>query len=56
MTATIRPWLRTDYADGAAIEFGRPLGVMRLASDDTGSLELQLSRYGTVTLEFVEAF
>lgn len=56
ITATIRPLLRADYADGAAIEFGRPLGVMRLASDDTGSLELQLSRYGTVTLEFVEAF
>ncbi len=30
--------------------------VMRLASDDTGAMELQLSRYGTVSVELVEAF
>jgi len=52
----IRPWLRSDYEDGAVIEFGRPLCQMRLASDDTGAMELQLSRYGTVTLDLVEAF
>jgi hypothetical protein len=29
---------------------------MRLASDDTGAMELQLSRFGTVTVDLVEAF
>lgn len=52
----IRPWLRADLGAGARIEFGRPRGAMRLASDDTGAMELQLSRYGTVTLDLVEAF
>ncbi len=33
------------------VEFGRPVGRMRLASDDTGALALQLSRTGTVTFE-----
>lgn len=51
-----RPWLREDVAAGTVIEFGRPVGTMRLASDDTGAMELQLSRFGTVTLDFVEAF
>lgn len=52
----IRPWLRADYGAGTMIEFGRPLSTMRLATDDTGAMELQLSRYGTVTLDLVEAF
>ncbi|KNY21601.1 hypothetical protein AKJ13_15215 [Methylobacterium sp. ARG-1] len=52
----IRPWFRADYAAGTPIYFATPVGVMRLASDDTASLELQLSRYGTVTVELVEAF
>lgn len=51
-----RPWLRSDYPTGTVIEFGKPLATMRLASDDTGAMELQLSRYGTVTLDLVEAF
>ncbi len=56
MTLAIRPWLRAAYPDGDAIEFGRPVCTMRLASDDTGAMELQLSRLGTVTLDLVEAF
>lgn len=56
INVTIRPWLRADYDDGTAIEFGTPQGIMRLASDDTGAMELQLSRYGTVAVDLVEAF
>lgn len=52
----IRPWLRTDLPAGTPIAFGAPVGTMRFASDDTGALDLQLSRYGTVTLDLVEAF
>lgn len=52
----IRPWLRADYAAGTRIEFGTPHCAMRLASDDTAAMELQLSKYGTVTLDLVEAF
>jgi hypothetical protein len=51
-----RPWARSDYLAASLIEFGRPVCTMRLASDDTGAMELQLSRFGTVTLDFVEAF
>lgn len=51
-----RPWLRANYAAGTPVEFGRPKGLMRLASDDTGAMELALSRFATVTLDFVEAF
>lgn len=52
----IRPWLRADYAAGTPVEFGRPKGLMRLASDDTGAMDLALSRFGTVTVELTEAF
>lgn len=52
----IRPWLRLDCPATTLIEFGRPICTMRLASDDTGAMELQLSRFGTVTLDLVEAF
>jgi hypothetical protein len=56
LTVGVRPWLRGDYAAGTPIEFAKPFGTMRLASDDTGAMELQLSRYGTVTVDLVEAF
>jgi hypothetical protein len=55
ITLSIRPWTRADYAAGAAVEFGRPVCRMRLASDDTGDLALQLSRMGSATFDFVEA-
>ncbi|WP_342163084.1 hypothetical protein [Methylobacterium sp. SD21] len=51
----IRPWTRADYAAGAPVEFGRPVCRMRLASDDTGALQLQLSRTGSVSLDLIEA-
>lgn len=51
-----RPWTRADYVAGTAVEFGRPACLMRLASDETGSMELALSRFATVTLDLVEAF
>lgn len=50
----IRPWTRAAFAAGTPVEFGRPVGRMRLASDETGALMLQLSRTGTVTFDFVE--
>lgn len=53
---SVRPWLRADYSAGTAVEFGRPVCPMRLASDDTGAMQLDLSRFGTVTLDLVEAF
>lgn len=49
----IRPWTRDAHAAGTPVKFGRPTGRMRLASDDTGAL--QLSRFGTVSLDLVEA-
>lgn len=56
VAVAIRPWLRADHAAGTPVEFGRPRGTMRLAADDTGALELQLSRLGTVSLDLVEVF
>lgn len=51
-----RPWLRADVPAGASIEFGQPRSTMRFATDDAAAMELQLSRFGTVTVDFVEAF
>ena len=53
---TFRPWLRAATPAGTPVNLVSPKSTMRLASDDTGSLELQLSRMGVVTLDFVEAF
>lgn len=50
---SFRPWLRLALPAGTPLEFGRPVGVMRNVSDET-DIELQLSRYGTVTVELVE--
>lgn len=51
----IRPWLRDDYPAGTRLNFARPAATMRLASDDTGALELELSRFGRPVLDLVEA-
>ncbi len=51
----IRPWTRAEYPAGTPIQFGRPVARMRLASDDTGALQLQLSRTGSVSLDLIEA-
>ncbi|MFB0491819.1 hypothetical protein ABIE45_004405 [Methylobacterium sp. OAE515] len=56
LAVAVRPWLRDTYPAGTAIEFGAPVGTMRLASDDTAAMSLQLARTGTVQIEFVEAF
>ena len=53
---SFRPWLREARGTGDYAEFGQPLSRMRLASDDAGALKLQLSRFGTVTLDLIEAF
>lgn len=56
MTAAIRPWLRADHQAGTPLTFDRPRGRMRLAADDTGAMEQQLSRISTVALDLVEPF
>ncbi|WP_070998809.1 hypothetical protein [Methylobacterium sp. C1] len=56
VTIVIRPWLRVDVDAGTPVEFGTPNGLMRLASDDTGAMEQQLSRFSTVAIDLVEAF
>lgn len=55
ITLAIRPWTRAAYAAGASVELARPVGRMRLASDDTGALALQLSQFGSLPLDLVEA-
>lgn len=56
MTLSVLPWLRDDYGPGYDLVFARPVCLARLASDDTGKLDLDLLRFGQVTLDFVEAF
>lgn len=51
-----RPWLRQGVTADTPVDFRRPVCTMQLGSDDTGGFELQLGRFGTVTLELVEAF
>lgn len=55
-SVTVAPWLRAAYPAGTAIDFDRPVCRMRLASDETGALSLSLNRFGTSTVDFVEAF
>lgn len=52
----IRPPLREAAGQGWFLNLSAPVCEMRLASDDSGELELQLGRWGFVDLEFVEAF
>lgn len=54
--ASVRPLLRAGCPSSQSLEFAKPAGQMRLASDDTGALQLQLSRYGTLSIELEEAF
>lgn len=53
---TFRPWSRDRVVTGAPVNFVTPKCRMRLANDDTGALELQLARFGTITIELVEAY
>lgn len=52
----IRPRLRVEAPDGAAVEWCRARAPMRLAADDSGEFELQLARVGTATLDLVEVW
>lgn len=52
----IRPKLRTALAEGTEIDWCHGRAPMRLAADDSGAFELQLSRTGTATLDLVEVW
>jgi hypothetical protein len=55
-TVSFRPPARAQITAATAVEMISPTCEMRLASDDTGELALShLDRYGTATLDFVEA-
>jgi hypothetical protein len=53
-TITFRPPLREAVASGDRLEFDNPICRMRLATDDAMNLELQLRRFGSPTVEFIE--
>lgn len=52
---SIEPPLRQAVSLGQAVNFTRPTCEMRLASDDSGSLDIQIARFGIVSLDLVEA-
>lgn len=54
-TVTFRAPLRAAAAVDAPIELRKPVTSMRLASDDTGALDLSLSRFATLQLDLIEA-
>lgn len=51
---TIRPWLRLDYSAGTAVEFARPLGLMRLTPDSAAMVERTTSPLSDLALDLVE--
>lgn len=54
---TIRPPLREELtAATTPLEFNHPACVMRLATSDAMDLTLQMRKYGTPTVNFIEAF
>lgn len=50
------PRLRAAATSGTRVILDRPVCRMRLASDDTGELTLEMRRWGQTTIEFVEAW
>lgn len=54
-TVRFRPKLRFTIGAGTAVNWKQPRCVMRLRSDDSGAAEIQLSRIGSATFDFVEA-
>lgn len=50
----ITPWLRAAYTAGTQITFGRVSCLMRLQSDLSGVMDLDLLRFGRPSLELVE--
>lgn len=53
-TFTIAPPLRADIASGSEVQIGRPRSLFRLRDDLSGSAEMQLLRFGTPSMDFVE--
>lgn len=53
-TITFRPPLREAVSAGAVLNFDDPVCRMRLVSDDQMDLELQMRRFGSPTVQFVE--
>ncbi|MBA3576179.1 MAG: hypothetical protein H0W39_00985 [Sphingomonas sp.] len=51
---TFRPPLREAVTAGERLEFDNPVCRMRLATDDAMNLDLQLRRFGTPTVSFIE--
>jgi hypothetical protein len=51
---TIRPPLRQAALAGDDINFDQPTGLFRLGSDSTGARNLDLLRFGTLSLDLVE--
>ena len=54
VTVAIRPWLRAAYPAGTAVEFAKPAGLMRFASDDTAEMMMALARFSDVQVDWVE--
>lgn len=52
---TFRPPLREAATSGAILDFDDPICRMRLATDQEMNLELALRRFGTPTVNFIEA-
>lgn len=52
----IRPKLRTAISEDAPVDWCDARGPFRLLNDDSGVFDLQLSRYGTATVDLVEFY
>lgn len=50
-----RPGLRDAVSLGDVVDFSDPRCLMRLATDDTGAIDLESLRFASVSLDFVEA-
>lgn len=50
-----RPGLRAVASIGEVVDFSKPACLMRLATDGEGAIDLDLLRFASVTLNFVEA-
>jgi hypothetical protein len=53
---TFPPGLKRCAAYGDVVDFSRPICPMRLASDDTSDIDLELLRFASVTLDYIEIF
>lgn len=50
------PWLRAAASGGDTVIIDRPVCLMRFAQDQTGDLDLDLGRWGSGGLEFIEVY